>query len=405
MHFTSADDRCPDRSWTPGCLILLLLAGCEGTRTSEATVDEAPRLTLHEELRIGSAHDPDSGFTRIGPIAVDADGTAYVAETGESEIRVYDERGRRVRTIGRKGEGPGEFRSISGLGLLGDTLWVGDASNRRVTLFDREGNVLATFRAPEHPFEPQPQWVIRIMGTTYLGGGRLRGDRLAIMVQQRMPDTTISVPRFVFDTNGAIVDTLGVRRMSMSAVSSTVTVAGRELFVPRIRDDTLHVDADGESVLVARAVATDEREGTFSVVRWNADDTIFARRYRYRPEPAEPWVLDSIASRFARAHRASANLEPARLEQAVYDHVTLPRFLPPVFTARGSEDGGAWLRRDSDYHTTHRWLLLDADGAPRGHLELPSNATIRWSSGDRFWAVVPDELDVPWLVRYRIAAP
>ena len=48
------------------------------------------------------------------------------------------------------------------------------------------------------------------------------------------------------------------------------------------------------------------------------------------------------------------------------------------------------------------WVVLDARGRPRGRLELPANVRILWSRDDIVWAVVPDENDVQWLVRYRI---
>ena len=177
---------------------------------------------------------------------------------------------------------------------------MGDGTNRRVTLFDRQGAVLRTIRAPEHVFEPDAEWIIRIMGTTYLGNGRLRGDRLAVAVRRDMPDTAITIPRLIFDTTGAIIDTAGMRRISMAGARNPVTVSGRELFLPRIAVDTLDVEADGGSLVISRTVATSDGEGTFGVVRLAAGDTIFAREYRYRPEPTPSWVVDSMASRFAR---------------------------------------------------------------------------------------------------------
>ena len=393
------------RSWLRPSLFLAVpgvMVGCDGGRASDASVDDLPVFTAREELRIGSTHDPDLGFTRVGPIAVDADGTTYVAEAGENEIRVFAPNGDRLRTIGREGAGPGEFRSIGPLGLVADTLWVGDSRNRRVTLFDRQGTVLATLRAPEHVLEPEPMWHVRILGTTWLGAGRLRGDRVSVMLRDEMPPGVL-VPRLLFDTSGTIVDTLGTRFLSLRTARRPVTVNGRELFLPRIADDTLHVEADRGSFVISRSIASGDGRSTFGVSHLDDDgDTIFTRSYHYRPEPTPPWLIDSMALSFSSGLRRSANPEAARLEQAVRDHAELPAFLPPVASARTSEDGGIWLRRTSAYHPTHRWLLLDSEGTPRGHLELPANVTISWSSGEVFWAAVPDDLDVPWLVRYRI---
>ncbi len=43
-----------------------------------------------------------------------------MADYLEQNIRVFDSRGTRVRTSGRKGSGPGEFRSVSGMARMPD---------------------------------------------------------------------------------------------------------------------------------------------------------------------------------------------------------------------------------------------------------------------------------------------
>ena len=64
-----------------------------------------------------------------------------------------------------------------------------------------------------------------------------------------------------------------------------------------------------------------------------------------------------------------------------------------------SKLGETVLEYDGDGPTA-RWAVMDDRAVPRGELELPANVRIVWSSGDTFWAVLPDEFDVPWVVRY-----
>lgn len=389
--------------FAPAALIVLGSCTDAAGENDDASIDELPRSTVREELRIGDAHDPDIGFTRIAAVAVDADGNTYVAESGENHVRVYDPAGQRIQVIGRQGEGPGEFQSVMYMGVIGDTLWVGDLGNHRVTLFSREGRVIATLPAPEHVFLPQPGWQFRIMGTTYRGGGRLGGNVWLYGMRSGMEGQKVAVPRLVFDSTGAIVDTVGFQHMTMGSAANRVKVGARELFLPRIPVDTLHVLAENGRYVITRPVAATDDEADFLVTHLGPrEDTVFIRRYRYRPVPFEDWYLDSMATRFAARYRGSANIPREAVEAAVREHVTLPAFQPPVAHAQASQDGGLWLRRTFDYHPVHRWVLLDAEGAPRGQVELPSNAIVQWSRGDTFWAVIPDELDVPWLVRYRI---
>ena len=76
--------------------------------------DSASAWRVVEELRIGTAEGsgPDL-FGNVGAIEVDGLGRLWVAETQAQELRVFDREGGHVRTVGRKGGGPGEFRQIN----------------------------------------------------------------------------------------------------------------------------------------------------------------------------------------------------------------------------------------------------------------------------------------------------
>ncbi len=77
----------------------------------------------HVDLQFGSAEGDDPNFT-FGAIRVQAasDGTIYVLDQQAAEVRVFDSDGRYLRTIVRRGEGPGEIGAANGIFLSGDTL-------------------------------------------------------------------------------------------------------------------------------------------------------------------------------------------------------------------------------------------------------------------------------------------
>ena len=118
--------------------------------------------TLVEVLRIGSLDDTCEAFGKVMSLAVDGDGRIYVADSQASDIRVFSPQGECVRTLGRSGEGPGEFRMLAGIvwqppGFL----WAIDSVGERFTVFDSLGTVLATHplrlgRAASHPWR---MWV------------------------------------------------------------------------------------------------------------------------------------------------------------------------------------------------------------------------------------------------------
>jgi hypothetical protein len=64
-----------------------------GSASDGSDVDALPAYVLEEELRIGDVDDPDLGFSQIGPVDVDRDGSVYVVERTDMQIRVFDEKG------------------------------------------------------------------------------------------------------------------------------------------------------------------------------------------------------------------------------------------------------------------------------------------------------------------------
>lgn len=77
-----------------------------------------PLVTEAKELwRVGGdADDENETFGVIEALAVDSKGDVYLLDRQLSVVRVFTANGEYARSIGREGEGPGEFRS--GLGLF-----------------------------------------------------------------------------------------------------------------------------------------------------------------------------------------------------------------------------------------------------------------------------------------------
>lgn len=69
------------------------------------------------------------------------DGCFYVADDGNHRIAVFGPDGEYLRSIGRQGSGPAEFRNISYMSLEGDILTVFDRMQRRLTRFRLDGSV------------------------------------------------------------------------------------------------------------------------------------------------------------------------------------------------------------------------------------------------------------------------
>ncbi len=101
-------------------------------------------LDLEEDLVIGREDDENYRFYQAVALAVDSGDNIYVAEGGNHRIQKFDKNGNYILTIGKKGEGPGEFTDISDV-LVDeeDNLYV--LGTRRIQLFSSSGEYLNGF--------------------------------------------------------------------------------------------------------------------------------------------------------------------------------------------------------------------------------------------------------------------
>lgn len=67
---------------------------------------------------------------------------AYVADTYAHDVKVFDDEGRLVHVIGRRGERPGEFNYPTHVAFARGELFVTDTMNNRVQVFTSDGEVL-----------------------------------------------------------------------------------------------------------------------------------------------------------------------------------------------------------------------------------------------------------------------
>lgn len=72
------------------------------------------------------------------------DGRVIIAQSGDSPLVVVDSAFRSVKTVGRRGAGPGEYFVPSAIFETGDTIWVVDGSTRRLTSLTKDLKLLAS---------------------------------------------------------------------------------------------------------------------------------------------------------------------------------------------------------------------------------------------------------------------
>ena len=369
-------------------------------------VPAAEALQLVEVWRAGSDDgDEATSFSWLHSLDITANGDVYVFEAGGPQLRHYDADGALLRTIGRKGSGPGEYDRANGVVVLRDgrvVLWDG-AGNSRLNVYSAADSFLTQWKPPVTGFGTGNQALLALDN----GGLAAR----AYVQDTTRRDALGRVAWFQYDAAGVLRDTL-------------------------VQPSTIGTDA---IMLVAR------REGSAS-----------SRPVPYMPRaivqlhaaghlvwtPGAPYVVHAqLAGRPLRIERSAAPVPVSdderreRREQVIWgmrqtdpdwiwDGPDIPREKPPVQNLLLGHDGQilSVLSTPSEtfepdpprvvegqvpqpvvrYRSTPAYELFRPDGTLRGRFTLPRGATVHALRGDDLWGTVTDEDDVPYLVRWRI---
>ncbi len=100
-------------------------------------------------------------FQRPTDVAWDAAGNIYVADgLGYSRIAKFDKNGKFVKSWGSRGSAQSQFNKISGIAIDAQgNVYAADAGNKRIQIFDGEGNFktqIENVRSPQPPSASRP---------------------------------------------------------------------------------------------------------------------------------------------------------------------------------------------------------------------------------------------------------
>jgi hypothetical protein len=140
---------------------------------------------LEEDLVLGgNPTKEDYYFPKGGNVSVDDSGRIYVADVGNRRVQLYDHEGKFLRTIGRQGQGPGEYQYPS------------------LVLFDGEGNIYIRGARELVVFAPDGGFKKKVTLRTFL-------NRLTIGSGGAVVGTTQPGPRDAWKQQIVLVDSEG----------------------------------------------------------------------------------------------------------------------------------------------------------------------------------------------------
>lgn len=338
-----------------------------------------PSGVLIEDLRIdGVAED----LVAIGDVAVSADGTIAFVQQQDSGILFYDEAGNRIGTFGRPGDGPGEFRGLSGIGWFGDTLWADDFRQNRLTLISQSLQLLGTYptavggRTPVLGVSANGWYVGRIFQASQVSSviGRIELDRSAWTTLMTLPPEEDARIRF----SGGFVS-LPFGNLPESATAD-----------------------NGERVAIAMATRDGPDAETFLLtVVSSQGDTVFSRRYPFEGEPiprdvGERLIEDRIA--LVQGSQGGSGFESAIADMR---SARVPPFYAPLRRLLVGNDLSIWveLRMSGDQLP---YFVVDPRGTPVGSVVIPPRSRIVAATLTTVWLVTADDLGIESLIRHSV---
>lgn len=396
------------RRYAP-CLIALL-ASCGGLDTEDGR-NALPVWTVEgPSLRIGSVDDPNAAFQRVIGLAMSPDGILYSLHWGEASVRRWDAQGRPAGTIGRSGEGPGEFDTPDQLGFFGDSLWVMDRRAYRVSFFDLEGTFLGSVSPrvdmspdPANPEAAMPRPTRPLRDGTFYGVAPAWSDAIArgLLTETKhvLMDAHGERLATVWTQPHKSTDILALLRKDRGGTFGSQPYGDQPIF---------HVGSDGILwVLDRRAFeGTGEPAATLTEITMKGD-TLLSERIAYVPVPLPTESVDSAAraqadGMFGFMRRGNPGLDLSALEADLREATFSPDFVPPFRSMVIADDGTIWLEEFSPSENGSTWRVFGNDAVPLAEATLPAGLRVLLISGGAVWGVETDEFDVNYIARYDV---
>lgn len=394
----------------------LYLLGCaerrEGIPVGEVSDSAGLRLITYEladievppyrrlgdfDLQVGAVDGaPQDVFSQITDMALFADGSILVSDRIARELRVFDPAGAFVRSIGRPGEGPGEFSSPPSVaGISGDTVFTFDRQASRVSVFERDGDLLNTVTVRPDDVG-LADVVVRLSDGTFLVQSRWSDPDAAVAFHDMRLELDSAVV-FRVDADGMVLDTIEV--IADRARARIVQDAGQGQ-VRTMQANTPHsvravVASSGEGSIVGHT-------GEFELrARSEEGAADFVLRVRGVEHPATAAEIRTRQEAAIRERMGDQELEP-NLRRLNLDF--LPETLPSFANALVSEAGNIWVGlTEYDLSDGTDWLVFDGEGVLLGSVRTPPEFRLRSIRTDYLVGFVLDDLDVPFVRRYPFA--
>ena len=174
----------------------------------KGTWGDSPKVGIELVRTIGEleAKDENVAFNLPSDVALDRDGNIYILDSGNHRIQKFGPDGQYLATIGRKGQGPGEFVYPESIEIdESGFIYVSDPNNQKIQVLTPEGKESRTIRM----IDEQPG-IVRLTRS----GGMVMAAGSRVMMFAGGEDEPKELPKLIkiLDAQGAVQKEFGEAR-------------------------------------------------------------------------------------------------------------------------------------------------------------------------------------------------
>lgn len=381
-----------------GVTVLAFLQGCGsssvderwtvsdsmGLRVVESDVSGAPALPqLELVLSLGTvgAGGPEE-FYQVRDVELLDSTRVAVADQGSEEVRIFGLDGTFLGSFGGEGHGPREFRGLSLVQDVADSLFTYDSGNGRIAVRNRAGEFVRSYRL---------EWFSGLLFPVQIGP---KGSSLAVTASH-MTELE-GVGRIVDESLVSTYDAVG------GLVDSLRRVPHNERFVRQAGDHRTTVGAPftAEAGLARFGPGFCHAFGPNPEVRCYGQNGDLEQIWRLTIPPRPVTAADIEEYWSTLWEEAEGPYREVMLR--VRDAITFPEWMPAFSGLLPQGDSAVWVRR---YEPTegreNTWWIFDPEGRVTGQLPTPAGLEIMDVESGFIAGVWRDELGVEHVQIYR----
>jgi hypothetical protein len=347
---------------------MLLLAQMQIAGPPVATIGQVDGDSLYTLSNVYEAHE-------------DRRGNLYVVQQRIPYVAVFDSLGTRVATLGRKGEGPGEFGWPTHLSVVSDTIYISDRQLGKIAVYSPEFQHVRDIFVNDYPV---PNGLIP--GVPLF----VTEDGFVANLSSR-EDSTTNIVFQPWRGSPTILD-----QFELAEVRTTVVVPGHMTFVygSPLPEVPLARPAAGTMFLFRPRPTPTIRE--FTPAGWGPTRPLPFQTLKVPSSVTSEWI-----EKFMKLWGDEPPAPPDAMRRAFEDAATLPEESAFVTLRTGGPDGDIWVEHDLPGRPL-RMVQVTEDGNIFNSFDVPEGAEVLSVRAGHVWLLELDQYDVPFLRRHRL---